>query len=96
MINKSPSTIRNSGFSFKDEKQSFPSGHSALAVSLAVVIASGYKGTVIPVVAYGTAALTALSRVHDKKHCASDIFFGSVLGYFFPNSFLNVGMRFHF
>lgn len=69
-------------FSFKDEKLSFPSGHSALAFSLAVVIASEYKGTVIPVIAYGTAVLTALSRVHDKKHWASDIFFGSVIGYF--------------
>jgi membrane-associated phospholipid phosphatase len=69
-------------FSLNNETQSFPSGHSALAFSLAVVIASEYKGTVIPVIAYGTAALTALSRVHDKRHWASDIFFGSVLGYF--------------
>lgn len=70
------------GFSLKNETQSFPSGHSALAFSLAVVIASEYKGTVIPEIAYGTAVLTALSRVHDKRHWASDIFFGSVLGYF--------------
>ncbi|MFC2146426.1 phosphatase PAP2 family protein, partial [Acidobacteriota bacterium] len=69
-------------FSFNNETQSFPSGHSALAFSLAVVIASEYKGTVIPVIAYGTAVLTALSRVHDKKHWASDIFFGSIIGYF--------------
>lgn len=70
------------GFSFKNEKLSFPSGHSALAFSLAVVIASEYKGTVIPIIAYGTAVLTALSRVHDKRHWASDIFFGAVIGYF--------------
>lgn len=70
------------GFSFNNETQSFPSGHSALAFSLAVVIASEYKGTVIPVIAYSTAVLTALSRVHDKKHWASDIFFGAAIGYF--------------
>lgn len=70
------------GFSLKNEKLSFPSGHSALAFSLAVVISSEYKGTVIPVIAYSAAVLTALSRVHDKKHWAADIFFGSVIGYF--------------
>ena len=47
-----------------------------------MVIASEYKGPVIPVIAYSAAALTALSRVHDKRHWASDIFFGSVIGYF--------------
>jgi hypothetical protein len=72
------------GFSFKYEKILFPSGHSALAFSLAMVIASKYKGTVIPIIAYITAVLTALSRVHDKKHWASDIFLGSVIGFFLP------------
>jgi membrane-associated phospholipid phosphatase len=80
--NKGPQKWGGPGFSLYNETQSFPSGHSALAFSLAVVIASEYKGTVIPVIAYGTAALTALSRVHDKRHWASDIFFGSIIGYF--------------
>lgn len=61
---------------------SFPSGHSAMAFSLAVVISSRYKSPVVGVLAYGTAALTALSRVHDKRHWASDVFIGSVIGYF--------------
>jgi membrane-associated phospholipid phosphatase len=81
-IRNDPTQWGGPGFSFNDEKQSFPSGHSALAFSLAVVIASEYKGTVIPVIAYSTAVLTALSRIHDKRHWASDIFFGSVIGYF--------------
>lgn len=62
---------------------SFPSGHSSSVFSIATVIASEYKENVlIPPLAYGIAGLTALSRVHDDKHWASDIFAGSALGYF--------------
>jgi hypothetical protein len=81
-IRNDPTQWGGPGFSLKDEKISFPSGHSALAFSLAAAIASEYKGTVIPVIAYSAAVLTALSRVHDKRHWASDIFFGAVIGYF--------------
>jgi membrane-associated phospholipid phosphatase len=77
------------GFSFKREELSFPSGHSAIAFSIATVIASEYKGTVIPVIAYSTAVLTALSRVHDKRHWSSDVFFGSVIGYFIARGILS-------
>ncbi len=61
---------------------SFPSGHSAMAFSLAVVVSSRYKSPVVGILAYGTATLTALSRIHDKRHWASDVFIGSVIGYF--------------
>lgn len=77
------------GFSFKREKLSFPSGHSALAFSIATVIASKYKGTIIPVIAYSAAVLTAFSRVHDKMHWSSDVFFGSVMGYFIARGILS-------
>ena len=65
---------------FKDT--SFPSGHSAIAFSLAVVVCSQYKQKWIRVMAYSAAVLTAVSRIHDRKHWASDIFVGSLLGYF--------------
>jgi len=32
--------------------------------------------------AYGLATLTALSRVNDNAHWASDVFVGSAIGYF--------------
>jgi membrane-associated phospholipid phosphatase len=67
------------GLSFSDS--SFPSGHSAMAFSLAVVLSHQYKSPLIRVTAYTTAFLTALSRIHDRKHWASDVFFGSMLGY---------------
>ncbi|MCP5102453.1 MAG: phosphatase PAP2 family protein [bacterium] len=68
------------GFSLSN--LSFPSGHSAMAFSLAVVISSQYKSPLVGVLVYGTAALTAFSRVHDKRHWASDVFLGSAIGYF--------------
>lgn len=62
---------------------SFPSGHSQTAFSIATVIASEYSEyECIPPLAYGIATLSALSRVYDDAHWASDVFLGSALGYF--------------
>ena len=61
---------------------SFPSGHATSAFALASVIASEYEDKAyVPPLSYGIAALTALSRVNDNKHWASDVFMGSVIGY---------------
>jgi membrane-associated phospholipid phosphatase len=62
---------------------SFPSGHSNAAFSIATVIAYEYQDQlVVPVICYTIATLTALSRVNDNDHWASDIFFGSATGFF--------------
>ncbi len=61
---------------------SFPSGHATSAFSLASVVASEYEEKAyVPPLSYGIAALTALSRINDNKHWASDVFMGSVIGY---------------
>ncbi len=69
------------GPSLKSENLSFCSGHSAMAFTLASVIATRLKTTTSGILAYGAATLTALSRVHDRKHWASDVVVGSVIGY---------------
>lgn len=62
---------------------SFPSGHSNGAFSIAASIAYAYQDKpLIPVVCYSLATLTAFSRVNDNDHWASDIFFGSAVGFF--------------
>ncbi|MEW6103848.1 MAG: phosphatase PAP2 family protein [bacterium] len=69
------------GPSFSSSNLSFSSGHSCSAFAIATVIASEYKGVISPL-AYSIATLTAISRVNDNCHWASDAFFGSYIGYF--------------
>lgn len=61
---------------------SFASGHSDAAFSLATVFAMEYSNTIwVPVLAYTLATGTAVSRVYDNKHWASDVIIGSALGF---------------
>jgi membrane-associated phospholipid phosphatase len=69
-------------FSFKSEHWSLPSGHAAAAFSVATAIAMQAKPVLVDIVAYTLAGLAGVARVHDNKHWASDVFLGSVLGYF--------------
>jgi membrane-associated phospholipid phosphatase len=64
------------------EGKSFWSGHTAAAFSVATVIAEMYKDEipVIPYIAYSTAALAGISRIHDNKHWPSDVFVGALVG----------------
>lgn len=73
-------------FKFPNNYRSFPSGHSALAFSMATVISQQHKTpgktNYVGILSYTLATLTALSRVHDEKHWPSDIFVGAALGHF--------------
>ena len=60
---------------------SFPSGHASSAFAVATVIASEYDNVVVPVLAYGVAAITAMNRVTHNAHWTSDVFVGSTIGY---------------
>jgi membrane-associated phospholipid phosphatase len=60
---------------------SFPSEHSAVAWSIAGVIAHEYPGPLPRLLAYGMASAVSFSRVHAREHFPSDVFIGSVLGY---------------
>lgn len=70
------------GPSFSPKNLSFPSGHTVVAMSLAAAVSETYKEDkpLVPYFAYGIASLTALSRIHDKKHWPSDVLFASILG----------------
>lgn len=62
---------------------SFPSGHSTMAFAAATFFAEAYADKKwIPVAAYTMATLAAASRMYDNEHWFSDVFFGSVIGYF--------------
>lgn len=61
---------------------SFPSGHSTVAFSLATVVALQYRHrTWVPVLAYTLAAGVGLSRVTLDRHWLSDVVVGAVIGH---------------
>jgi membrane-associated phospholipid phosphatase len=69
-------------FSFSSDYYSFPSGHSVSAFAVATVIADQTKFLLVDVLAYTVSTLVAVSRVHESKHWASDVFIGAAIGYF--------------
>ena len=61
---------------------SFPSGHSSAIFSIATVIGLEYLNTKwVPIVCFGLAGFTALYRLAINDHWASDVLFGSALGF---------------
>jgi hypothetical protein len=61
---------------------SFPSEHSAVAWSIASVVAHEYPGPLTKFLAYGLASTVTLTRVTGQQHFASDAFVGSALGWY--------------
>jgi membrane-associated phospholipid phosphatase len=69
-------------FSYTSSHTSLPSGHSSAVWSIATVIADRTDNVFVDIACYGTAALTAVSRIQQDKHWASDVLLGSAIGYF--------------
>ncbi len=63
--------------------RSFPSGHAMESFALASVIAHEYRNKkIVPVLAYGLAALVSASRLSGRQHFASDVVAGGAMGWF--------------
>lgn len=67
-------------FLFGSSNQSFPSGHTTEAFTVASVIAARSSGWVIPTLAYTAASLVAYDRLNDRQHFPSDVVAGAALG----------------
>jgi membrane-associated phospholipid phosphatase len=76
---------------FNRGDQSFYSGHTAQAFTLATLFSEMYKNEypVVPWIAYGLASVTAYARVHDQAHWASDVIIGAVAGHLITKLFLS-------
>ena len=61
--------------------QSFPGGHTSAATAISTILAEHAKPWWLKVAAYVPAALCLVSRVYENKHWASDVFFGTFIGY---------------
>jgi membrane-associated phospholipid phosphatase len=60
---------------------SFPSGHAMFTWSMATVMAHEYPKPWVKWLGYGAASSVSVGRFLSRQHYASDVFFGSVLGY---------------
>jgi len=67
-------------FLFGSSNQSFPSGHTTEAFTVASVIAARSSGWVVPTLAYTAASLVAYDRLNDRAHFPSDVVAGAALG----------------
>lgn len=71
------------GPSLSADNLSFPSGHTAIAFSLASSISALYDDRLyLALPLYGLAGLTAWQRVYDQKHWPSDVLMGGLIGVF--------------
>ncbi|HWR44261.1 phosphatase PAP2 family protein [Sporomusa sp.] len=78
------------GPSISMDHVSFPSQHASNAFAVATVIASEYHDKPgVSQIMYGLATLTALSRVNDNEHWASDVAVGSLVGYYTAKHVVN-------
>src|SRR6202790_1988836 len=66
---------------FFEHGVSFPSDHSAVAWSIASVIAHEYPGPLTRVAVYGLATAVSASRVMGKQHFPSDVVVGAAIGW---------------
>lgn len=62
----------------ESEKNSFPSGHTTLAFTMATVVGNEYPRLRIPL--YITALGTAFARIYLGRHYPSDVFVGALIG----------------
>ena len=58
----------------------FPSGHATVAFALAASLDAETGARWVPLLAYPAAALTAWSRVRDRRHWPSDVVAGAAIG----------------
>jgi membrane-associated phospholipid phosphatase len=65
-------------FSFNDDHNSFPSGHTIAAFSLSSVLAARIDKPIVTIGLYALAGLTGLSRVYTDQHWFSDVVFGGI------------------
>lgn len=64
-----------------DGRQSFPSGHTALAFAVVTAVARSTSDRWSDIALYSAATLTAVARVNDDAHWTSDVLAGAALGY---------------
>ena len=73
-------------FSLDSEYQSMPSGHTSAVFSMITVLANQYDTWWVKIPAYSLGVSVALQRIDARKHWASDVILGGLLGYYVGRS----------
>ncbi|MBK7631763.1 MAG: phosphatase PAP2 family protein [Ignavibacteriales bacterium] len=69
-------------FSFDNDYNSFPSGHTTLAFAYSTVMANEIDNIFWKVGWYAAAGLVGYSRIYHNQHWVSDVLMGAAIGYF--------------
>jgi hypothetical protein len=80
-LNYGPKKFDLFKFSTNASKMSFPSGHTASIFALMTVLAKQYDQPWVKISAYGFATSVAFQRMLYRKHWASDVIVGGLIGY---------------
>jgi len=70
-----------SPFSFDNDNNSFPSGHTTVAFAFSTAMAESFDNTYWSIFWYSLAGMTAASRIYHDQHWLSDTFLGAAIGY---------------
>ena len=88
--------IRNKNHQSISSYDAFPSGHTAMAFSIASTFASQYKDNIIvPIVSYFLASAVGISRMIEHTHWASDVFVGGCIGYLCGTNVVHLNNNFN-
>jgi len=80
-------------FSKKGALRALPSGHTSGIFSMMTIIAKQYNYWWIKIPVYTFSVSVALQRIDDRRHWASDVIVGGVLGYWVANTLVNYNKK---
>jgi len=79
---KQTSNYYTNPFTFDNDYNSFPSGHTTLAFAYSTVMANEVDNVFWKVGWYSLAGLVGYSRIYHNQHWFSDVLMGATIGYF--------------
>lgn len=74
----------------RDRYQSLPSGHVITSFAVSTVLAKSSKNLYWKLFWYSSASLMGAARIYHNRHWLSDVFCGSILGYFIADYIVNL------
>ena len=88
-INDGPFQFDPFVFNTSADWKSFPSGHTSSVFSLMTVLAKQYNDPWVKYPAYAFATSVAFQRMLYRKHWASDVIAGGLIGYWISSAYVN-------